>query len=353
MKYVLLVLLLVLFTTMSYADVKYTTTTKMEFGGTVGTMMNLFGGNKPVKSVDYYKGDVKRTDSFEGDDLKDSQIIDLEKELFINVDHKNEQFTQMTFDEWRQMIEQTFEQMGQEGSESPEPEAEESESDVEWDLKVDIQETGETEKIAGKSTEKVILTLDLDAEVTSQEEGQEPETAKGGMVVTSNNWLYKGEDAAQKEMQAFNQALVQKLGMEPGKANFKEMMTKVVESNSQLGEAIEKMQEEGAKLEGIAMRTHTVYETKVDPETVKKMNEEKAKQQKEEESEIPTSVGGLLGGFGKKMLKKQLEKKDEGVKERSTLMSTTTEVEDLSTSSLDASLFDIPANYKQIEPETE
>lgn len=353
MKHVLIALLILGFASMGVADVKYATSTKMEFGGTVGTMMNLFGASKPVKTIEYYKGDVKRSDSFDGNKLQESQIIDLEKELFINIDHTSKEYTQMTFAEWRDMLQATMEQFGQEeaaGSEEPEPESE-SNADVEWEFNVDIQETGERETIAGKRTEKVILTLDLDAEVTSQEEGQEPETAKGGMIVTSNNWLFKGEDAAQREMQAFNEAMVEKLGMLPDQASFKEMMTEVIQSNSQLGEAIEKMQQEGSKLQGISMRNHIVYETKVDPETAKKMNEERAKQQEEENTEIPTSVGGLLGGFGKKMLKKQLDKKDEGVKERNTLMSTTTEVDELSTSTLEASLFQVPADYTQVEAE--
>ncbi len=335
------------------ADVKYESTSSMQLAGTVGKMMNFFGGGKPVKTVDYYKGDVKRSDSFDNKgNLESSHIVDLNKELFITVQHDKKQYTQMTFDEWKEMLKSTMESLGQEGEEveNAEPESEEPEAEVDWDVKVDVQETGEKETIAGKQTEKVVLTLDFDAEVTAEnEESGEMESAKGGMIVTSSHWLYKGGDKAKSEMDDFNKRFVEKLGFAPDDAGVKEMMANAMQENSQLGEAIKKMQEEGEKLQGLPMRINTVYETKVDPETLKKMEEEKAREEKQEQTEIPTSVGGLLGGLGKKALKNRMEKKDEGPKERNTLMTSVTEVLAFETTSLDASLFVVPADYKLVE----
>jgi hypothetical protein len=336
------------------ADVKYVSTTTTEFEGAVGAMMNLFGAGNAVKTVDYYKDNIKRSDSFDKKDrLESSQLVDLDNELFVSIDHKDKKYTQMTFDEWKEMMQSAMESTSQGSSEETSAETEEETTEVDWDLKVDVNETGETEKVAGKKTDKVIMTLDLDAEVTSTEEGQEPESAKGGLVVTSTHWLYKGEDDAGKEMEEFNSRLVEKLGFMPGSASAKEMMAKVLEQNSQLGDAIETMQEEGKKLQGVSMRVETLYETKVDPETAKKMEEERAKQKEEEKTEIPTSVGGLLGGFGKKLVKKQMDNQDEGVKERNTLMRTSTEVLELDTLALDDSLFEIPSDYKLVERRVE
>lgn len=338
--------------TTSFSDVKYESETLLNIEGAVGKMMKVFGAAKPVKTVDYYRGDLKRSDSFDKKGkLNTSQIIDLNKELFISIDHQRKQYTQMTFDEWRQMLESTMQQVG-ENAQAETQQPDESEADVDWNLKVDVQKTGEKETIAGKSCEKVILTLDMDAKVTEKntEEGQAPDSARGGMVVTSTQWLYKGNSAAKKEMDDFNLRMAKKLGMMPGKASFKDMMAQVVQSNSQLGDAIEKLQEEGKKMNGMPMRVHTVYETKVDPETAKKMNEERAKEDKDEHMKIPTSVGGLLGGFGKKMMKKKMQK-DEPVKERNALMHSDTNVLSLATSPLAGSLFEIPAGYKMVKRE--
>lgn len=348
--------ILIFVSSFALADVKYVSTTSMQFEGAVGKMVNLFSGNKPVKTVDYYKGDVKRSDSFDKKgNLESSQIVDLDKELFITIQHDKKQYTQMTFDEWKKMVQTSFDKMeGDMKDVDNETVEDEPEATVDWDIKVDVEKTDETETIAGKKAEKVVLTLDFDAEVTAEnEESGEMESAKGGMIVTSSNWLYKGGDQAKKEMDEFNMAFAEKLGFVADDLDFKKIFSDAMQENSQLGDAMKKLQEESEKLDGLPMRVNTVYETKVDPETLKKMEEEKAKEEKEERMEIPTSVGGLLGGLGKKAMKKQMEKKDEGPKERNTLMTTVTEVLEFDTTSLDASLFDVPADYKLVENKTE
>ena len=335
-----------------FADVKYESETVLNMEGAVGKMMKVFGAARPVKTVDYYKGDIKRSDSFDKKGkLKTTQIVNLDKELFISIDHKKKHYTQMTFDEWRQMIESTMQQIGQSSDETTQ-QNEQPDAEVDWDFKVDVQKTGEKETIAGKPCEKVVLTMDMDAKVTAtnSEEGQAPDSASGGMAVTSTQWLYKGDSSAKKEMADFNMKFATKLGMMPGKANLKNMMAQVVQSNSRLGDAIEKLQEEGKKMNGMPMRVHTVYETTVDPETAKKMNEAKAQQDKDEDMKLTTSVGGLLGGFGKKMMKKKMHK-EEPVKERNALMHSDMNVLSLATTPLARSLFDIPAGYKMVKRE--
>ena len=345
-----LVLMITVMGSAAFADVKYVTSTQMEFQGAVGTMMNVLGGKKPIQSVEYYKDNMKRSDTMDKKGkVESSQIIDLNKELFISLDHRKKEYTQMTFDEWRKMMEENMAQMGQE-TEKP-TDDEQPEAEVDWNLNVDIEETGEKERIAGKPTEKVILTLDMDAKVTETEpqEGQDPESFKGGMIVTSQHWLYKGNNSAKKEMDAFNKKMAEKMGALLMQSGAWQMMGQVLQQNSQIGDAMEELKKEGEKLNGLSMRVETLYETKVDPETAQKMEEERVKQKEEEKTEIPTSVDGLLGAFGKKMAKKQIEKKDQGVKERNTLMSQTTEVIELESAPLSADLFKVPDNYKLVE----
>jgi hypothetical protein len=348
---VLMIAVIMLFSSFVVADVTYVSETSMQFEGAVGKVMNFFGG-KPTKTVDYYKDDVHRSDSFDKKGkLESSQIIDLQNELFITLLHDKKQYTQMTFDEWKELMQSSLESMGDAGEADAETETETEEpsAEVEWDLKVDVEETGKKETIAGKKTSEVVLTLDLDAKVTAEDEDTgETESAKGGMIVTSSNWLYKGGDDAKKEMDAFNKRFAEKIGFLPDDVNFKEMMASALQEGSQLGDAIKTLQEESEKLDGMAMRVETVYETKVDPETLKKIEEEKAKEEKQERMEIPTSVGGLLGGLGKKALKNKMEK-DTGPKERNRLMTMVTEVLEFETTSLEKSLFQVPTDYSLVE----
>ena len=333
----------------SFSDVKYESETQLNLEGVAGKMIKFFGAAKPVKTVEYYKDNAKRSDTFDKKGkLSNSQIIDMDKELFISINHDDKSYTQMTFDEWGEAMKSAMQQFsGMETEASAEPETE-PEATVDWDLKVNVEETGETETIAGKKCQKVILTLEMDAEVTetNPEEGQAPESAKGGLIVTSTNWLYKGGNKAKKEMDDFNIRLAKKLGMLPGETSMKDMMAQIMESSPQLGEAMEKIKDEGKKLDGLAMRVHTVYESKVDPETAQKMGDEQAEE--DEGMEIPTSVGGLLGGFGKKMLKKKMQK-DPEVKERNALMQSDTRVLGITTGPLSQDLFTVPAGYKLVK----
>ncbi|RPH92673.1 MAG: hypothetical protein EHM72_17110 [Calditrichaeota bacterium] len=307
-------------------------------------MMKFFGAGKPINSVDYYKGDQKRSDTFDGEKLASTAIIDIDRELFVNIDHKRQEYTQMTFEEWRQMFEQTMKDLKQDQAQ----EESETKTDVKWDIKVDVKETGAKEQIEGRPTDQVIITLDVNTTVTAQEEGKAPETAKANLIVTSSQWMFKGDDSAQKEMMLFSLKMIKKLGIAPDKASMQQMMHQVFESYPQLGAAMEKLQKESDKLGGVAMRVESLYESKADPQTAQAMKEGK---KDKESTEIPTSVGGLVGGLGKKMLNKQLEKKQEH-KDRTTLLKSKLEVTDLTTSSLGSGLFEIPASYKLVKPQT-
>ena len=74
----------------SAPDLKKAYSTKVELKGTLGSMMKLFGGNKPTYQVEYLKGDLKRIDTVDKKGkIISSQIIDLDRELFITVDYSN------------------------------------------------------------------------------------------------------------------------------------------------------------------------------------------------------------------------------------------------------------------------
>jgi SOS-response transcriptional repressor LexA len=157
---------------------------------------------------------------------------------------------------------------------------------------------------------------------------------QGDMIVTSTNWMVDAKEE-QKEIESFQKKLAKKLGFLPGKGGMEEMMTKINQSNPQLAEAIKKMQEESKKLSGVPLRAQTVYETKSTATAPGKQEEMK------KETEIPTSVGGLMKGLGKKIAKPDKAKSD-----RNLLMETKTDVTKFEVTSVDAKEFEVPGNYK-------
>lgn len=313
------------------ADVKKESTSQLDFKGTLGAVMKFFGAGKPSTTAEYYKGDVYKSDTIdEKGNVTHSQIIDLNRELFISIDHKKKQYSQMTFEEWRKMIEENIQKM-----KSEEAEAKKDAPQIEWEFKIDISRPGETEMIAGKTAEKVIIKLIMTSKTTQKDaETSQPQTMQGDMIVTSSNWMVKEMDG-QKEIESFHKKLAEKLGFLPGKGSMEEIMSKLNQSNPQLADAMKKLQEESKKLSGVPLRAHTVYETK-SAETPSGKQQEMKK-----ETEIPTSVGGLMKGLGKKIAKPEKEKSDQNI-----VMVSTTDVIKFEASSVDANVFEIPGNYK-------
>lgn len=313
-------------------DVKQKSMTKMDFKGSLGTVMKIFGAEKPHYTVEYVKGNLYRSDKLDkkGKKLKESDIIDLDRELFIHLNHKKKKYTQMTFQEWREMLEEAMKKLDFSQAEK-EPETqqpEESEPEVKWSFKVDVETPGDKETIAGYEAEKVIVKMDVEAEGTQEAEGQEePQKAKGGLKVVSTHMVCK-DISGQEELKAFSRKLAEKLGMDPKSGGLAKVLSQVMQNNPELAAAMKKMREEGEKLDGVHMRTHTVFESWGESSQMKK---------EEEKNDAPTSVGGLFKKFGKK------KKKKDGPR---VLLETTTEIKEFANTPVSADLFVVPANYK-------
>lgn len=310
------------------ADVKQKTVTTFKMKGAIGSVVGMFGGNKPQQQVMYLKGNLQRTDMLDPKGkVKESHIVDLDQEKFIMVDHKKKRYTEMTFQEWRDMLQSSLSGVF---NQKPEQDDSAPETKVEFSFDVDVQKPGEKKMYAGRNTENVILTLKLEGEATQEKEGEDPQEVKGGMIVRSTNWMTKSIDNY-AEMKEFAVKLAEKLGMDP-RGGFAAAIGQALQQNAELGDAMEKLKEESAKLEGVPMYTHTVFETWGQSSQT---NQEGGDQK----PEMP-SLGGLLKGFGKK----KAEEKDPNAP--TVLMETFTEIKEFDSSILSDDVFAVPANYK-------
>ncbi|MDZ7359231.1 MAG: DUF4412 domain-containing protein [candidate division KSB1 bacterium] len=317
-------------------DFKTSSTTRLIFKGALGTMMKMVGGNKPMTGTQYIQGHKSRQDNIDDEGkITTSSIIDLDREVMITIDHKKKEYTEMTFAELREM----FKGLGEKAKTAQDKPK--SEADVKVSFDVKVNRTGEKKNIAGYETEKVILTLTAKGEAQDKNSA---ETGKGGMIVRSTNWVaanVKGYD----EVQAFHLAFAEKLGMMSG-GGPAQMIESLSKMNPQLAEAMKKLEQESKKLQGVALMTETVFETWAEPS--EKPTEAPAAQAGEQQP--PKSVGGLLGGFGKKLGQKVAKKDDAASSDgRNVLMESVTEVTFLGSTSVDAGLFAAPAGYKKKE----
>lgn len=315
-------------------DVTKKSETKMEFKGALGTMLKIMGATKPTYQAEYLKGDVLRSDDLDKKGkVESTQIIDLNREVFINIDHKKKSYTEMTFAEWQEMMTARMEEAKKRASEreSGDPEKGDTkkadEPKVEWKFDVSVDRPGDKKQLAGHEAEKAVITLKVEANVEAKnEETGETERGRGGLIVTSTNWLVQASEI-ESEYAAFQQKFAQKLSMQPTAMSMAEVMSSVMASNPQLGAAMERMAEESKKLDGVALVTSTVFET---------WGEGEKKEQADEG--VPTSVGGLF---------KKLAKKPKDEKESAVLLEMHSEITEYNRNALPAELFKVPENYKK------
>jgi len=311
----------------SALDVKYTQTSVTKFHGGMSMLMKMAGASGPQTSTIMISGNKQRSDT-----EKNSHIIDLDREVMITVDHKKKEYTEMTFAEFRAMMDKMKNAMA---GMRPQTEEKPGAEKVEWKFDVKVDKTGERQTINGYGCEKVIVTLkavgEMKTDATTGEGG-----GQGGMMVTSTQWMTPKVDGWEESM-AFWKKFAEKSGFMSGGQGAS--MESMMGSNPQLAAAFKRLMEEGQKLTGVPVKTESVFETWGAPTAAQGMEE----QPKEEKPSSP--MGGLLGGLGKKLAKKP-ESGGTSESDRKPLFESSSTLESASNTSLEAGLFGAPVNYK-------
>lgn len=313
----------------AYADVRAEEKTKVELGGMLGRMMNMFGGRgarEGVTSTVIVKGDRKVTMHEDSE-----QIIDLAEEKVYDVDLKKKSYKVTTFAELRRRWEEQQKKAEENArrDEKRNAKAEKDPNAKEMEIDFDLKNTGQKKTINGFDTQEQVMTI------TVREKGKTLEQG-GGMVLTSDMWLAPTVQAM-KEVAEFDLKYAQKLyggvaGMSP------EQMAAALAMYPQLKQAMGRMTQEGAKLQGTPIQTVTTMDTVKSAEQVA---------QEAKSSSSSTDDDKPQGGLGGFLAKKIGPKKDDNSdKPRSTFMTSTHDVLKVST---DVSAADVavPAGFKE------
>ena len=322
--------LLVLSTHPIGADVRADQKTRIEFGGMLGRMANVFGGKAArdgVVSTVAVKGNRKATLN-----EQTGQIVDLTEEKVYDLDLKKKSYKVTTFAELRRRMEEAQKKAQedarkQEGREAPPSSSPSNERQMEVD--VDIKNTGETKAINGFDTHQVIMTITLREKGRTLLQG-------GGMVTTTDMWLAP-KIAAMKEIADFDVRYAQSLygGMFAGASA--EQMAAAIALYPMMKQAMGRMTTEGAKLDGTAILTTVTMDAV-------KSEEEMAQQTTAAEEKSAPGLGGLLGGLAKKKL--AARNGDDGSKARTTFLTSTNEVLKVATT-VSATDLEVPAGFKE------
>jgi hypothetical protein len=318
-----------------HADVRTEERTKLELGGMLGKVVNLFGGKdarEGTMTTVALKGSRK---SMSNDTT--GQIIDLTEEKIYDLDVKRKTYRVMTFAELRQRMEEAKakaekaarEEQAKEKAE-PQPASRPADS-VEIDL--DVKPSGQKRVINGFNTSQVVVT------VTVREKGKTLEQS-GGLTITTDMWMAPRMPEI-KELMDFEMQYAQKLFGPMIAGASPQDMASVMAIYPMLKPALEKMNAEQSKVEGTAILTT------VKVEAVKSAEQLAQEQKQAEESSKPNltgGVGGLLGGLARRAAQKKVD--GDGPQPRAMIMTTTSELLKVATAVNDADVA-VPAGFKQ------
>ena len=321
------------------ADFTYRETTTIT-GGAMLNMMKVVGvfskqAREPVQSTVSVKDDrmVHRTQ-------QQATVIDLAAQTVTTIDLQRKTYTVMTFEEFRQMMEQMSQKMQKSQSQGGQME-----------FKISTKDTGNTKEIAGYQAKELVLRMEMQA--TDQKSGQQ-----GSMVISSDIWLAPSV-AGYAEVRAFYTRMGEKLAFNPGGG----MFMSSPEASKNMGE----LYKEIGKLDGIPVLQTISMGGAGQPgsgDTSAQQGGGQQQQQQQQPAARPSlggALGGALGGrFGLGKKKQQDDQASAGQQSQQqqgngnpgSLMEATTEMSGFSSDSVDNSMFAVPAGFKKVEHRT-
>jgi len=332
---------------MAAQDVQYTTITKVDLGGGMNAIMRMAGGNE-VRETASIKGKKMRTDND-----KQSTIFDLENSRYIMINHTDRTYTSVPLADMMRASTSAMRGMKTDASKDQLKGTATDSAGNKADFTVDIkvEPTSQRQNINGNDAERAFITMDTDMRVTPQGESQSQEA--GRLVVLMDTWnantgpasdaVRAWEKAASKEVAAA--AFGSRANMGPAMA-----------ANPKMGEAMKKAAEEAQKIDGIAVLS-TMHLVFVAPGK----QFDRALALKETDggaaggsapAEKPKG-GGLRGMIGKAIEanSKQQQPKAQQDQTQGTFAKVRTEIRDVKSTSLPASMFEIPAGYREVKLE--
>jgi hypothetical protein len=315
-------------------DVQYETVTKVELPGALGTMMRaaarLGGGSTETVETTYIKGSRMRTDSQES-----SVIVDLEDGRVIFLDHGARTYQVMDLDAAAAFAEQA-------AREAHEGQAVQDDGDAAGKIsfRFAVDRPNERQQIAGYRAERFFITMEAEGEFVP-EDGEEREEA-GTLVVLTDLWASSDVPVAGARGE-FDDVSAQQFA-EAG-SSLVETLAAAFADDPALRTAFEQSAAEASKIEGMAVRTVTTFVGVAPGHRFDRALVTEPRQ----ESGARRALGRLGARAAAAAVGQAAPTGQSAEPTQSVIMTLTSEVRNISTASLDASLFEIPDGYTQVD----
>jgi hypothetical protein len=304
------------------ADVKTQEKVTLKFAGTLGSIINRFGGaatKEGLVSSVAIKGDRRMNVS--GDT---GEIIDLAEQKVYRLDMKSKTYKVATFDELRAAFEKAkadAEKQRQEMKPEDKKQIEDAGKQLEFDA--DVKETGQRKNLLGYDTHEVILTI------TAHEKGKKVEES-GGFILTEDLWLGP-KIAALDEVMQFQIKFIRAVYGDQMMADMQQMASTIALYPA-FQPMASKLSAERGKLQGTAIVSSTTFDAVKSAEDMKESSQQQP----------PPTSGGGIGG----MLARRMMNKNQPQQQRATVLTSSHEFLSVSPA---ASAEDValPANFKE------
>ena len=269
--------------------------TKVRMGGALGGILNMVGGKaarEGLVSTHVVKGDRRLMRS--GDT---GELVDLKEEKVYQIDFARSSYKVVTFAQMRKQMEDMKKQAEKNAAEAK-ASRDSGEKPPEFDVVMDVKDTGERETINGYNTRRTIMTI------TVTEKGKKLD--QGGAVLTADMWMAPKVKAIQ-EMGEFEQRYIKKVyGGLFGEGDMRQMAM-LMATAPQFGKAMKKLEEKKGTLEGTSVRSEIKFETVAAPGQAAK---EESASADEPSAAAMKALGGFLGKMNKKRAKDSATKDD-------------------------------------------
>jgi hypothetical protein len=327
------------------ADFTYQETSTIT-GGMMMSMMRIAGAfnkqaREPIQSTIAVKGDkmVHRS-------ATSASVIDLASQTITHIDFQKKQYSVMTFEEMKQMMEQMSQKM-QKRTKGDQPEMK---------FKVSAKATGKSKQVAGLEAKEMIMKMEMEMEATDKDSGK---SQTGGMTVTMDMWVASGVPGYQ-EVRDFHKRMAERINWNPGGNMFM--------SDPKVSQGMAEVAKEVGKLDGMPVQQNVSMGMAGQPGAgeggtapAQQQSQPQAQQQPAERPSVGSALGGALGGrfgLGKKKPAEQPASSDNppasggqasGSGEPGSLLEMTTELNSYSSNAVDPSLFEVPAGFKKVD----
>lgn len=298
------IVLLICSATVLRADIQTQEKDQVQFAGALGRMMSLFGGKamrEGVTDTVAVRGNRKIT-------FNDTAgtIIDLDEEKVYQLDMKAKTYKVLTFDDMRRQFEQA-EQRAKKTEDKPQETTEPAKDPDAKQIQIDfdMKDTGEKKNINGYDCHEVVITVAVHEKDKTLEES-------GGMVLTTHEWLTPRIPSMQ-EIADFDRRYYEKLhGPIYAAMPSADQMAAAAATYPMLAPALGRFNAENVNMDGTPVLVSMVTESVASPEQQQQQQQQQEKAQQNDSSRgVPTSVGGLIGGFGRRAIANRAQKKQQ------------------------------------------